>query len=441
MVAQPILTKTQKYCLTFTLALVLTLAWTTLAHADGPGDLDTTFGGTGIVTDSISSGPDGGSSVAIQPDGKIVVAGVSDSDGLNDDFAVVRYNSDGNRDTTFNSTGVVTTPIDNASWGFDTVIQPDGKIVVVGNSGRLIAPGVFDYAFAVARYNITGTLDTNFNNTGIVTTSLGNGFETGQSVALQPDGKIVVVGASGTDIRLTVMRYTITGTLDTDFNNTGIVSNSSLSGGSADVALQPNGKIVVLGYDNGNFAMVRYTITGTLDSSFNGTGIVTTPIGISAFGTGIVLQPDGKIVVAGGSDGDFALARYNSDGTLDTSFNGTGIATTTITNNRDFGLDLALQTNGKIVVVGSSGDINDEDGDITVIRYHNDGSLDTTFGGTGVVTTPVGSTQDVAWSVALQPDDKIVVAGFGDAWTNNMTFFVTRYIGDHFAYLPVVLKN
>ena len=426
--AQPPLTKPQKYCLTFILALALTLAWTTLAHAQSPGDLDITFGGTGVVTTSVSSGFDRGWAVIIQPDNKIVVAGIGDST----DFAITRYNSDGSLDTNFNGTGIVSTFLGSPATGLDATTQPDGKIVVAGyiNFG-----GFSD--FCVARYNSDGSLDTDFNG-GAAVTSIGSGLDTGWGVALQSDGKIVVageseVGISGLERDIAVVRYTITGTLDTGFNSTGIVTTRIASGfnGGFDVAIQPDNKIVVVGGSNNNLAVVRYTINGTLDTSFNGTGVVTTPIGTEALGLAVALQPDGKIVVSGYRDDDFAIVRYNGDGSLDTSFNGVGYVITPITNNFDFGTDLAIQPNGKLVVAGTSGWITSGDeGDITVARYNSDGSLDTTFAGAGILTNSFDSGLDWGSSVVLQPDGKIVVAGNSKTGGVDDNFIVLRYLGD-----------
>ena len=201
--------------------------------------------------------------------------------------------------------------------------------------------------FAVVRYNADGSLDTTFNGTGKLTTDIGTTIDSGNSVAIQIDGRIVVAGDAG-----------------------------------------------VLG-----LAVVRYNANGTLDMSFNGTGKVTTT---GASGNSVVLQNDGKIVVAGGaiigSDEQFTIVRYNSNGTLDTSFNGTGKVTTGFGGGGARGASLALQNDGKIVVIGWSWNGNAED--FALARYLSDGSLDTTFNGTGKVTTAIGSGSDIAAETA-----------------------------------------
>jgi uncharacterized delta-60 repeat protein len=278
-----------------------------------------------------------------------------------------------------------------------------------------------------------------------VTTDIGSSTETGHSVAIQADGKIVVAGTSaiGFAYDFAVVRYNSDGSLDTTFNGTGKVITDI--GGTNDqgfsVAIQADGKIVVAGLSAINslndFAIVRYNSDGSLDTSFNGTGKVTTPIGSGddmAFS--VALQDDGKIIAAGqsltGSYYDFAVVRYNSDGSLDTSFNGTGKVTTAIGSADDHGNCVAIQGDGKIVVAGTSfiGSSND----FAVVRYNSDGSLDAAFNGTGKVTTDITGL-DYASSVALQGDGKIVVAG-GTSDGSNYDFALVRYLGSCAAPTP-----
>jgi uncharacterized delta-60 repeat protein len=243
--------------------------------------VDATFGPTGKIMTAVGRGNANAQSIAVQRDGKIVVAGVAFAAGKSD-FVLARYNTDGSLDRTFNHTGKVTTTIGNGAGANSVAMQSDGKIVLAGYSTEA---GKQD--FALARYNADGTLDTSFNKTGKVTCTVGTGKDVARSVAVQSDGKIVVAGHSSTD-----------------------------------------GKY--------EFALVRYNTDGTLDTSFNGTGKVTTGIGgREDEGYCLALQTDGKILVAGNSinssrEYEFALVRYNTDGTLDPSFNKTGKVTTTI---------------------------------------------------------------------------------------------------------------
>jgi uncharacterized delta-60 repeat protein len=430
----------------------------TMVYADGPGDLDTTFNGTGILTTSIGSGQDWGHGVAIQPDGKIVVVGRSNYDDFNGKsyFAVARYTITGSLDTTFNHTGIVTTPIGNDAIAISVVSQSDGKIVVAGAS----EDNVGTYDLAVVRYTITGVLDSTFNNDGIITTGISSIDDGGTSAAIQPDGKIVVAGISinnNGDNDFAVVRYTITGNLDSTFNNTGIVTTpiGSDNDWGTSVAIQPDGKIVVGGRSSNNnndgFAIVRYTITGALDSTFNNTGIATTSLSSGDdWAYSVVLQPDGKIVAAGSSDygRNFAVVRYTVTGTLDSTFNHTGIVTTSIDHSGE-GAGVALQPNGKIVIGGYSSN-NIGNFCFAVARYQSDGTLDTTFNHTGILTTPIGFSAG-GDAMAIQSDGKIVVAGTSDevfADGDDGDFAVARYLGDTpnseantSVYLPVVLKD
>lgn len=391
-----------------------------------PGDLDTSFNGTGIVVTSFGHG----SAMLLQPDGKIVVGGRYY--GPNIDFAVARYNPDGSLDTAFNGNGKATVDV----AGYDDYLagmarQSDGKMILVGYC--------FDgtkYKVGVVRINSDGALDTTFNGTGKVTTSFGGVNDYGFGVALQADGKILVVGRAWLSgyFDAVVARYNTNGSLDTDFGTGGSVL-TDFSGGSDEanaVAVQTDGKIVIAGTSgvSGNgydFSLARYNANGSLDTTFNSTGKVTT-----SFGTGddfcedLVVLSDGRLQVAGtaynGSNNDFALARYNADGSLDTSFNSTGKVTTPIGSGRDDGRALTVQGDGRVIVAGFT--LNGTYNDFSVARYNMNGSLDTTFGGTGMVVTDVLN-NDFGLAVAVQPDGKILVAGDGGGG-----FGIVRYMGD-----------
>jgi len=269
-----------------------------------------------------------------------------------------------------------------------------------------------------------GSLDTSFSFGGKVTTPIGSGTDVAQAVALQPDGKIVAAGnsISGFTDRFALARYNPNGSLDTSFDGDGKLTTAIGSGNenAYAVAIQPDGKIVAAGYSsNGSdydFALARYNANGSLDTSFDGDGKQTTAIGGSddvAFA--VALQPDGKIVAAGqsfnGSNDDFALARYNANGSLDTSFDGDGKQTTAIGSGNENAYAVAIQPDGKIVAAGRSS--NGSDDDLALVRYNANGSLDSSFDGDGKQTTAFGSGNDDAYAVAIQPDGKIVAAGYG----------------------------
>ena len=400
-----------------------------------PGTPDATFGsGFGTVITPIGSGTDVAYSLALQPDGMIVVAGTC-SNGTDYDFCLARYLANGALDTNFNGTGKVITAIGSGNDGaYSVALQPDGKIVVAGSCLNGTT-----YDFCLARYLASGTLDLSFNGTGKVITAIGSGNDAAYSVALQPDGKIVVAGrcSNGNKTDFCLARYVDSGALDVSFNGSGTVITAISSGNDVarGVALQPDGKIVVAGYcSNGityDFCLARYLASGTPDVSFNGSGTVITPIGVGDdYAISLALQPDGKIIVAGvcsnGANSDFCLARYLANGIFDTSFNSTGKVITPIGSSDDYGYSVALQPDGKIVVAGyCEGGANI---DFCLARYLANGTLDTSFGSTGKVITVIGSSTDVANSAALQPDGKIVVAGYCSNGSND-DFCLARYDG------------
>lgn len=400
-------------------------------HA-APGALDPTFGSGGKVTTPISSYDDAGQSAAVQSDGKIVVAGYS-ANGSSDDFALARYTVTGALDTNFGSGGKVTTAIGVSSAGNVVVVQSDGKIIVAGSSYN-----GSDRDFALARYTASGTLDSGFGSGGKVATPIGSGHDYGYSAAVQSDGKILVAGYSwnGNNNEFALVRYTATGALDGSFGSGGKVTTmigSSSKGYS--VAVQSDGKIVVAGSSingsNSDFALVRYTATGALDVSFGSGGKVTTPIGSADDqGRSVVLQSDGKIVIAGysnynGANYDFAVVRYMATGAPDPTFGSSGKVVTPFGSSDDIGQSMAVQANGKIVVAGFfyiGGNYA-----FALVRYTTTGALDTSFGSGGKATSTAG------WgaSVAVQSDGKIVVAGAGYAVNlNYKDFVVVRHLGD-----------
>jgi len=314
--------------------------------------------------------------VAIDSIGRIVLAGSSGSD-----FAVARYNPDGTPDNTFNSTGKVLTNLGASDAAMAVAVDSNDRIVVAGTSN---AGGTYD--FAVVRYNVDGRLDTTFNTTGRVLTDVGVGsgdFVT--AAVIQSDGKIVVGGlsdASGIPYDFTLVRYNPNGTLDLTFNTTGKVLTDFTGSGNSDalqaLAVQSDGKIVAAGesFTSGgsSFAVARYEMTGILDTTFNTTGKVLTAFASgNASAQAVVIQSDGKIVTAGSFDDgnregpDFALARYNVDGSLDSTFNSTGKVVTDI-GGFDFAYGVGIQPDGKIVAAGFSA-VNGADSDFALTRY------------------------------------------------------------------------
>ena len=399
------------------------------------GALDTTFSTDGKVTTTIGSDDDVGNAVAVQSDGKIVVAGYSHN-GTNDDIAVVRYTAAGVLDITFSTDGKVTTAIgSDDDWGNAVAVQSDGKIVVAGSS-KLEASGI-DNDFAMVRYTAAGALDTGFGTGGKATIDIGSVNELGSAIAIQSDGKIVVAGRTtiGALFGFAVARYTADGAPDITFNPGGKVVTGIGSGSDEGyaVAVQSDGKIVVAGYSyngtNDDFAVARYNADGTLDTGFGSDGKVTTAIGSTSIDRAfaVAVDSDGKIVVAGHTGAafneDFAVVRYTAAGALDTSFSTDGKVTTAIGADGDSGRAVAVQSDGKIVVAGYSD--NGTYNDFAVVRYTSAGALDAGFGTGGIATTVIGSANDLGNAVAVQSDGKIVVAGSSEG--TNHDFAVVRY--------------
>ena len=431
--------------------LALTLLLTPkFSSAQTSGTLDASFGTSGKVTTDFGI-PAAARTLAVQADGKILVGGVAVVNG-GTDFALAHYDSNGTLDTSFGTSGKVTTAFDfpgNFDRVFTVVPQPDGKFVAVGSTVNLFAN------FALARFNANGTLDASFGTGGIVTTAFGVSAEA-TSAVVQADGKIVAAGFANLNggESFALARYNSNGTLDTTFGTGGKVGTAFDSGGFSyaqafSVAVQPDGRIVAAGYTeigaclfNGlelpcfDFALARYNSNGTLDASFGTGGRVTTDFGGPYDqAESVAVQPDGRIVVAGAAARltntgfDFTLARYNSNGTLDTSFGTGGKVFTDFAGGNDTPSEpsaLALQSDGKIIVVGQTvvGGFNN----FALARYNGNGTLDTSFGTSGKVTTDFAGADDSAVSAAVQPDGNIVVAGAATV-NGRVDFALARYVG------------
>jgi uncharacterized delta-60 repeat protein len=369
--------------------------------------LDTTFGGTGKVITEIGGNTDEAYAAAIQGDGKIVVSGTSWI-GTNYDFALARYNIDGSLDTTFGSTGKVTTDIGGIDdYAHAVARQGDGKIVAAGYSYNRTN---YNSTFALVRYNMDGSLDTAFGTNGKVITAIGNSNvgvpgssdDGAFAMAIQGDGKIVAAGYAnswnGSNYANTfaLARYNTDGSLDITFGSSGIVTTVIDAYGfdyARAIVVQGDGKIVAVGYTHNGFAVVRYNTNGSLDTTFGTNGIVTTTISTGDLANAVAIQGDGKIVAAGtswnGTNDVFALVRYNTNGSLDTTFGGTGKVTTATSS---YIVDaianaVAIQGDGKIVAAGYSNNINlnGTNDDFTLVRYNTDGSLD------GMMITAIAS--------------------------------------------------
>ncbi|MCP4253896.1 MAG: DUF4347 domain-containing protein, partial [Candidatus Scalindua sp.] len=403
----------------------------TTVNVSAANDAPTFLIGDGIVTTGTDSVKEFARSVTVQDDGQILVAGIND----NGSFVVNRYNQNGSLDTTFGTEGTVTTLVgpSNSGVGADLIVQADGKIVVTGWTSNASTED-----FILVRYNANGTLDDTFdgdtgNGNGIVTTDFSGTVDYSYSVVVQADGKIVVGGISNTSAALT--RYNTDGTLDTDFGGgDGKVTFAGDMSTLKSIALQSDGKIVMAGYGEGvsnkDFMLMRSNTDGTLDTDFGTNGITITPMAAGHdYIHDVMVLDDGRILVAGEANYDFALALYDSNGDLDTSFGGgDGKVTTAFSAGVDGGYSVTVQDDGMVLVAGYS---NSHNG-FVLFRFDANGAEDTSFGTNGLVTTDIGSEslKDKAYSVTVQSDGKILVAGDDFIDSNNTNFTLVRYNAD-----------
>jgi uncharacterized delta-60 repeat protein len=404
------------------------------------GDLDSRFGNGGVAITDFSQTGDYAYSVAVQADGKIVLSGQS---GVYPDLhsALVRYNKNGRLDSTFGTRGKVVVRFNaNSDYLFKVALQSDGKIVGVGSTNAT--------AFLLARFNADGSLDQTFGTNGSVETTFGDQTAEARAVALQADGKIIVVGVSGAGSYselndFVLARYNSDGSLDQTFGTGGKVKThfpgvDNTGSSATSVALQPDGKLVVGGYRKESdrtpheFALARYNSNGTLDSAFGQAGKVMTRLGLGdAYSFAIALQSNGRIVLAGYSattlDHDFSLVGYTANGTVDSTFGNGGFVTTDFFGaTDDIAYAMTMQSDGKLLLAGRTGEYPEND--FALARYSSDGQLDQTFGVGGKVVSDF-SNIDQAYGIALQPNGRILLAGIGFANGANFDFTVARYLG------------
>jgi uncharacterized delta-60 repeat protein len=417
-----------------------------LARFNVDGSPDATFGNGGKVITQV--GPYDGeiAALVVQADGKIVAAG-STTDTFSK-FVLVRYMPNGAIDTEFGDGGKVVTEISRDSVAYALALQANGKLIAAGRTAE-ISGDESVYDFALARFLPDGSLDTSFGVTGTITTDFGRG-EAIRAIAIQGDGKIVAVGHTSEgpygDSDFALARYERDGSLDTTFSTDGKVITefadmNPVAAWATVVVIQPNGKIVAAGRTEGwayttgySYTLARYNVDGSPDSSFSMDGKVIAGTSSSLDeANALVLQSNGALVVAGATANDalpdFSLMRYTPGGTLDISFGTGGRVHTDLAAGNDVVKALAFQSDGKIVAVGSSQVGGGSD--FTLARYMADGTLDLGFGTGGRVTTDFLGTGDEANAALLQPDSKIVAVGsYNSASSVNGGFALARYNPD-----------
>ena len=398
------------------------------------GSLDTSFGSNGKAVTDVGPTDDYATAMVVQADGKLVVAGWGNGP-LGYAFELVRYQRDGAIDTTFGTAGKVVTAVGNgADQANAMALQADGKIVVAGS----VDESPKGKSFALVRYNADGSLDAGFGTGGKVITSFGSAVDEAFAVVVQPDGKIVAGGHTLSATRgldFAFARYNADGSADASFGSNGQVALPITVGNSRDsiyaMALQTHAgevKIVAVGGE-GDFQMARLHADGSIDTSFTG-GQFGSVIGAAR---AVALTPDNKIVIAGHAGHDFAILQLTAEGQVDPGFGGSGRAITAVsTTNWDEAHAVAVQADGRIVVGGWVYSGNGSAGDYVVARYLVDGTLDAGFGNAGLTITPVapGTKADEGRALLLQTDDRVPTVRSllaGSANDSNYDFAVTRY--------------
>jgi uncharacterized delta-60 repeat protein len=443
--------------------LALTLAASNAWAA--AGDLDLSFSSDGKVTTPFFTDGDASATayaVALQADGKIVVAGSASASQATGgaatfDFALARYHPDGSLDTSFSGDGKLTTNVfGGQDYAYALAIQADGKILAAG-AANVNAASFFN-RFTLVRYNSNGSLDTSFGSAGIVSTDFFGNNSEATAIALQPDGKIVVAGLAndGSANQFALVRYLANGSLDASFGSGGKVTTSffGFDDSATAVRLQADGKIVVAGQAypggaNDQFALARYNSNGSLDTSFGTGGKVTTDFfGTNDAADALIIQADGKIVAAGmayipgGGIDHYAAARYNTNGGLDTTFGVGGKTSVEFSSAYVRRLAAAGQADGKIVMASWGVDSASGFDQFQLLRLNANGSLDTSFGNAGKLSTTFFGSQNQAFALAVQSDGKLIAAGSAYNPSAFYTVFaLARYAGGAGAAPGVALDS
>jgi uncharacterized delta-60 repeat protein len=398
-------------------------------------DAPTFATGDGKILQPVGSGTDYAPGMVLQPDGRILLAGFS-SDGTNSDFSLIRFNPDGSLDSSFGAGGKIILPIANDDQANSVALQPDGKIVVVGQ-GRASAGAEADYR--AVRLNPNGSLDSSFGQGGTALLDVEPGDDTSYGVTALADGRLVLSGVSasrGNDFSM--VRLLADGTLDTSFSADGKSTydlSLSTDSGRGTIAL-PDGSLLMVGHalqaGIWQFSVIHVDANGLMTPTFgaadaNGQvadGKVIVPVGPAyGFATTMALQPstdpqqpDYKVLLAGHADTgagyDFGIIRLNANGVLDETFGGTGKVVFPVGLGDEQVYAMAVQANGYVLIAGRGLAGSDpSNGDYAVMRLTAEGALDTSFGDAGTALIAIGTGDDIGQSIAVQADGKIVIGG------------------------------
>lgn len=420
-----------RYSVLFVLALFVTFQVLAL----GAGELDPTFsGGFGYSTLNMGDVSDFANDVIRQPDGKYVVVG-SSFNGANDDFAIARFNANGTLDTGFGTSGYTRTDFGgSADVAMGVALQADGKIVVVGHTNL-----GGDQNFAVARYTTGGVLDTTFDSDGMVVTEISTTLDDGAyDVAIDSAQNIIVGGGvyvSTIDDDAIIVRYNTAGALDASFGTGGISRITTGADWLRSIVIDGAGKIVGMGRFGG---LLRIHATGTLDTTFAGDGTLYVNASFSDdYGRSVFLYPGGKYIViqdtdtCGGCTQYLTAIRVNNDGTFDNTFGSSSVATLNLssTYNRLDGVSGAVDSSGRVVVVGAARAASGSDYSAVAVRFTPTGALDTTFSGDGWTLFGTGTGEDRFTSVVINPDSSIVAVGHASGNGVDSNFLIAKFLG------------
>jgi uncharacterized delta-60 repeat protein len=428
------------------LFIVCLLLFVSYSSSSQPGMLDQTFGNGGKVLSDYENGFDECHSLALYPDGKIIAVGYANTSANGYQLDINMYKQNGTLDSAFADNGkLVWVNGLGQTFGNSVLLQADGKIVVGGK----VAKGTND-DFLIGRFEAAGYPDFNFGVGGFTNTEF-NQFQNEEcnAIALDKNENIIAVGTASNNVALA--RYTSFGILDNTFGSNGKVQtifSGGLAWGKA-VAIQPNGKILVAGYFyNSNtdydFTLIRYNYDGTIDSTFALNGIATVDFGLADYCSALSISSTGDIVIAGTSETNtgiskIAIAKYDSTGAPVLSFGNSGKVLITL-DNAAYIKSICLQPDDKIIAAGQYFNYNNFADSIILMRFLPNGNIDASFGINGKATTDFGNDYNLARSVILQTDGKILVGGYANIAGNNVSdFALARYNND--ITLPISLLN
>jgi len=430
---------------TISVLFIFISAFNLASKAQTPGTIDSSFAANGSFILALGSGLDNGNAVIVLPDDRILVAGITEKADFDWADYVLRLTPDGKIDSTFGTNGITIFEADTAhiDYAEGMTLQPDGKIIVVGG----VEAGGDDINYVAARLSSDGMIDSSFGTNGIQVIHKDGGEDLAYKAAVQPDGKIVLAGQDyipGMILRNGILlRLNSDGSLDSSFGASGFDTTALANDYTSfqDLLLMDDGSIVAAGYTGNNkydLLAARYDSTGAPVADFGNNGIAIFNLNSGSDAAySIVKDPlDGRILIggqkgSGSSKTDFVLLAITPYGVLDSSFAVNGVASVNA-NQSEAILGLAVQQNGKIVASGTSGTLGIGTNNWAVLRFNEDGSVDSTFGESGGYTiTAIGSFFSSANAIALQSSGKIITAGVS-ANTNN-DIGVVRYFGDDIA--------